>query len=105
MVRQAESHPLQYPEVQNIIILDGSPDILNAYVKNLQRPGVQREVDLFFTFLMILSVEINSLEVSIYNPLRTKKLHYNFKIEETYNPHFISECDVRKQASCVKETQ
>ncbi|GFR20273.1 fatty acid synthase [Trichonephila clavata] len=62
MVLQAESQPLQHPEVQNIIFLDGSPAILKAYVKKFQSPGVKRDVDLLFSFVIILGVEINSLE-------------------------------------------
>ncbi|GFY74594.1 fatty acid synthase [Trichonephila inaurata madagascariensis] len=62
MVLQAESKPLQYPEIQNIIFLDGSPAVVNAYTKKYQSPGVQREVDLLFAFVMILGIEINSLE-------------------------------------------
>ncbi|GFV31378.1 fatty acid synthase [Trichonephila clavipes] len=62
MALQAESKPLQYPEIQNIIFLDGSPAVVNAFTKKFQSPGVQREIDLLFTFVMILGIEINSLE-------------------------------------------
>ncbi|GFR26748.1 fatty acid synthase [Trichonephila clavata] len=62
MALQAENQPQQYPEIQNIFFLDGSPAILRIYSQKYNSSGVKREVDILFSFIMVLGVEINALK-------------------------------------------
>ncbi|GFQ80458.1 fatty acid synthase [Trichonephila clavata] len=61
MALQANSSPQQYPEVENIFFLDGSPAIMRAYSQKYKTPGIMREIDILFTFVMILGAEINAV--------------------------------------------
>ncbi|GFY73232.1 fatty acid synthase [Trichonephila inaurata madagascariensis] len=62
MALQAENQPHQYPEVQNIFFLDGSPALLRVYSQKYNSSGVKREIDILFSFVMVLGVELNTLK-------------------------------------------
>ncbi|GFY64482.1 fatty acid synthase [Trichonephila inaurata madagascariensis] len=61
MVLQANSSPRQYPEIENIFFLDGSPAVMRTYAQKYKSPGIEREIDILFSFVMILGTEINAI--------------------------------------------
>ncbi|GFV24238.1 fatty acid synthase [Trichonephila clavipes] len=64
MVLQAENQPLQYPQIQNIFFLDGSPAVMRGYVKKYKScTCIKEEIDILLWFVMLLGTEMNVLNL------------------------------------------
>ncbi|GFS66889.1 fatty acid synthase, partial [Nephila pilipes] len=62
MILQAERQPHQYPQVQEIIILDGSHAVASVYAKMYKYFDDEEEIHALFSFVVILGTEINLVE-------------------------------------------